>query len=264
MPVLYPNFEPMKMRRPPEMAPEPAADPESGPATPGAAVTLAQSVTDRLREAVLQGRLAPDEKLNEASLSTLLAVSRTPVRSALNGLAAEGLLDYVPNRGYSVRAVDVEALSSVFEVRGVLEGLAARSAARNGLSDALQASYRQALAEGDRVTGKGRLLVADRAVFSDVNARIHAVILQAADNRMLQDMMRLCHNIPASSDRNVLWDDYHWLRRSHDDHHRLLEAILLRDAARAEQLMREHIHTVKLKRGARAVREPVRERVRDR
>jgi GntR family transcriptional regulator of vanillate catabolism len=69
---------------------------------------------------------------------------------------------------------------------------------------------------------------------------------------MLQDMIRLCHNIPASSERNVLWDDYQWLRRSHDDHHRLLEAIVLRDAPRAEQLMREHIHTVKLKRGLRA------------
>lgn len=219
-----------------------------------ATITLAQSVTDRLRTALLEGRFAPDEKLNEASLSTMLAVSRTPVRSALHGLAAEGLLDYVPNRGYSVRGVDIDSLGSIFDVRGVLEGLAARSAAQNGLSDALQTAYCEALDEGDRVMAKGRLLVDDRAIFSDVNARIHAVILQAADNRMLHDMLRLCHNIPASSDRNVLWDDYLWLRRSHDDHHRLLEAILLRDAPRAELLMREHIHTVKLKRGARVAR----------
>lgn len=232
-----------------ETTPRPeAAEPEA------ATVTLAQSVTDRLRAALLEGRFAPEEKLNEASLSDMLAVSRTPVRSALHGLAAEGLLDYVPNRGYSVRGVDADGLRSIFEVRGVLEGLAARSAAENGLSEALQSTYTQALAEGDRVMAKGRLLVADRAIFSDVNARIHAAVLQAADNRMLQDMLQRCHNIPASSDRNVLWDDYLWLRRSHDDHHRLLEAILLRDAPRAEQLMREHIHTVKLKRGVRASR----------
>lgn len=229
-------------------------EPEAAGVSTAATVTLAQSVTDRLRAALLEGRFAPDEKLNEASLSEMLAVSRTPVRAALHGLAAEGLVDYVPNRGYSVRGVSIKSLGSIFEVRGVLEGLAARSAAENGLSDALHASYTQALAEGDRVMAKGRLLVTDRTVFSDVNARIHAAILQAADNRMLQDMLRLCHNIPASSDRNVLWDDYVWLRRSHDDHHRLLEAILMRDAHRAEQLMREHIHTVKLKRGARAAR----------
>lgn len=230
------------------------SDAEGATATATATVTLAQSVTDRLRAALLEGRFAPEEKLNEASLSEMLAVSRTPVRSALHGLAAEGLLHYVPNRGYSVRGVDADALRSLFEVRGVLEGLAARGAAEHGLSHSLHSVYTQALAEGDRVMAKGRLLVSDRAVFSDVNARIHAAILQAADNRMLEDMVRRCHNIPASSDRNVLWDDYLWLRRSHDDHHRLLEAIQLRDAPRAEQLMREHIHMVKLKRGARATR----------
>jgi GntR family transcriptional regulator of vanillate catabolism len=217
-------------------------------------MTLAQSVTDRLRGALLEGRFAAEEKLNEAALSALLSVSRTPLRSALNRLAAEGLLDYVPNRGYSVRGVDVKSLESIFEVRGALEGLAARNAAERGMPETLQAAYRQALSEGDRVMAKGRLLATDRSVFSDVNARIHAAILQAADNRMLQDMIRLCHNIPASSERNVLWDDYQWLRRSHDDHHRLFEAILLRDPPRAEQLMREHIHSVKLKRELRAAR----------
>jgi len=214
---------------------------------PAATATLAQIATDRLRAALLEGRFGPDEKLNEEALSATLQVSRTPVRSALHGLAAEGLLDYVPNRGYSVRSVDLERLTSIFDVRGVLEGLAARLAAERGMSERLQATYRAALAEGDRVLGKARLRRADRAVFSDVNARIHGAILGAGDNRMLDDMIRRCHNIPASSDRNVLWDDHLWLRRSHDDHHRMFEAILLRDAPRAEQLMREHIHTVKLR-----------------
>lgn len=229
-----------------------AGRPATGrPAHRATAVTLAQATTDRLREALLEGRFEPDEKLNEESLSGTLRVSRTPLRAALHSLAAEGLLDYVPNRGYSVRSVDLQGLSSIFEVRGVLEGLAARLAAERGMDEASQATCARALAEGDRVMRKGRLLVADRAVFSDVNARIHAAILGATRNRMLNDMIRLCHNIPVSSDRNVLWDDYQWLRRSHDDHHRIYEAILLRDGPRAEQLMREHIHSVKLKRESR-------------
>jgi GntR family transcriptional regulator, vanillate catabolism transcriptional regulator len=217
------------------------------PAVPAA--TLAQTVAERLRVAVLGGRFAPDEKLHEESLAAMLQVSRTPVRSALHGLAAEGLLDYVPNRGYSVRGVDLAGLSSIFDVRGVLEGLAARLAAERGMNEQVQAAYRQALAEGDRVMAKGRLLVADRATFSDVNARIHTAILEAAGNRMLHDMIRLCHNIPTASDRHVPWDEYLWLRRSHDDHHRMFDAIVLRDGPRAEQLMREHIHTVKLRLG---------------
>lgn len=216
-----------------------------------AAVTLAQSVTDQLRAALLDGRFGPEQKLHEESLSAMLKVSRTPVRSALHALAAEGLLDYVPNRGYSVRSIDLEQLTAIFDVRGVLEGLAARRAAERGLSPELQATVVAALAEGDRVLAKGRLLVADRPIFSDVNARIHAAILAAADNRMVDDMLRMCHNIPATSDRNVMWNDLPWLRRSHDDHHRIFDAIMRREATRAEALMREHVHTVKLKREAR-------------
>lgn len=250
--VVVPRRRPRPAR--PGAAPKPGAGASVAmirQAPPAATVTLAQTATDRLRAALLEGLFGPDEKLNEESLSATLQVSRTPVRSALHSLAAEGLLDYVPNRGYSVRSVDLARLTSIFDVRGVLEGLAARLAAEHGMDEPLQAAYREALAEGDRVMGKGRLLAADRAIFSEVNARIHGAILDAADNRMLHDMIRLCHNIPVSSDRNVMWDDLPWLRRSHDDHHRMFEAILMRDGTRAEQLMREHIHTVKLKRGTR-------------
>lgn len=229
----------MTRASPPEM-------PVPRPAARASFVTLAQTVTAQLRQALIDGRFVPDQKLNEESLSAMLEVSRTPVRAALHTLAGEGLLDYVPNRGYSVRSLDLARLASIFDVRGVLEGLAARQAAERGLDEPRRAAMRVALDEGDRVIGKGRLLVADRAVFSDVNARIHDTLLDAADNRMLLDMVRQCHNIPVSSERNVLWNDYHWLRRSHDDHHRLFDAVSSRDGARAEALMREHILSVKL------------------
>ena len=226
-------------------------EPEMARAAPGTQLTLAQTVTERMRLAVLEGRLSPGEKLNEELLSSMLQVSRTPVRAALHGLAAEGLLDYVPNRGYSVRSVDMEQLNAMFDLRGVLEGLAARLAAERGLDAEQLAGFEAALAQGDQVLSKGRLLEGDRTVFSEVNSRIHGIILRAAGNRMLDDMIRICHHVPASSQRNVMWHDYDWLRRSHDDHHRLLDAIQRREGARAEALMREHIHIVKLKRGAR-------------
>lgn len=216
-------------------------------AAPPAVVTLAQSVTNRLRTAIMEGRFLPDEKLQEISLSAMLNVSRTPIRSALHGLAAEGLLEYVPNRGYSVRSLDVDRLISVVDIRGVLEGLAARLAAERGMDEATQADYQSALAQGDRIMEKGKLAPADRGRFGEVNARIHEAILRAADNRMLNDMIRLCHNVPISSDRNILWSDYAWIRRSHDDHHRMFDAIRMRDGSRAEQLMWEHVRTKKLK-----------------
>ncbi|HYZ30859.1 MAG TPA: GntR family transcriptional regulator, partial [Crenalkalicoccus sp.] len=73
--------------------------------------TRSLSVTARLRDGILAGDHAPGEHMHEVRLAERLGVSRTPVRAALQALAAEGLLDYTPNRGYVVRAVPLsEAL----------------------------------------------------------------------------------------------------------------------------------------------------------
>jgi GntR family transcriptional regulator of vanillate catabolism len=214
-------------------------------AAPAVVITMSQSVTDRLRTAIMDGRFLPNEKLQEMALSALLNVSRTPIRAALHGLTKEGLLEYVPNRGYSVRGIDTERLISVFDIRSSLEGLAARLAAEKGMDGLTMADFESGLKKGDRIIAKGKLVLADRDHFVEVNVRIHEAILRAADDQLLKDMIGLCQNIPTSSDRNVLWHDFDWVRRSHDDHHRLFDAICLRDGARAEQLMREHVFVVK-------------------
>lgn len=93
---------------------------------------------------------------------------------------------------------------------------------------------------------QGVLTDSDREPFGEINVQIHQIILKTADDSMLNDMLLRCRNTPISSERNVLWHDFSWVRRSHDDHYRLLDAIVLRDGARAEQLMKEHVHAVKL------------------
>jgi GntR family transcriptional regulator, vanillate catabolism transcriptional regulator len=226
-------------------SPAPSAPPAPLRIADPAAITRSQSVTERLREAILAGQFSPAEKLQEVPLSKMLDVSRTPIRAALHRLAAEGMLEYAPNRGYSVRNLATKELLEVIDIRGVLEGLAARFAAERGLTPQLEMSYREALADGDRLLAKGLLLQEDKPLFRDVNVRIHDAIGQASGNRMINDMIRLCHNVPMSSDRNILWDEYRWKLRSHDDHHRLFEAIVAREPWRAEQLMREHIHSIK-------------------
>lgn len=208
--------------------------------------TLALSVTDILRSEIMAGKLKPDEKLQEVSLSERLSVSRTPLRAALHSLASEGLLEYQPNRGYSVRSLNADRLIAIFDLRGVLEGLAARLAAEKGMSDVGQANFRDALVKGDQIMAQGLLLASDREPFGEINVKIHELILTAADDSMLRETLTRCRNIPISSERNVLWHDFAWVRRSHDDHYRLLDAIILRDGARAEQLMKEHVHAVKL------------------
>ncbi len=209
-------------------------------------MTLAQSVTDTLRAEIMSGQLAPGKKLQEVSLSQRLGVSRTPLRAGLHSLASEGLLEYQPNRGYCVRTLNPDRLIAIFDLRGVLEGLAARLAAEKGMSPSNEAVFRDALVRADSIMDQGSLRASDREPFGEINVQIHQIILKTADDVMLEEMLRRCRNTPISSERNVLWHDFSWVRRSHDDHYRLLDAILLRDGARAEQLMKEHVHAVKL------------------
>src|SRR5260370_16799892 len=94
----------------------------------------ALSVMDQIREAVLNGSVAAGERLNEVKLSRTLAVSRTPVRAALQALAGEGLLDYAPNRGFTVREFPLSAIVDPYDIRASLEGVAARFPAEPGLT----------------------------------------------------------------------------------------------------------------------------------
>src|SRR6201986_5339938 len=82
--------------------------------------TPAVSVMGRGREAVLGGRVSAGERLNEVQLSKTLSVSRTPVRAAVQALAGEGLLDYAPNRGFTVREFPLPAIVDAYDIRAAL------------------------------------------------------------------------------------------------------------------------------------------------
>src|SRR5260370_36822787 len=106
--------------------------PLSQPALGLRAGNRALSVTDQIREAILGGSIGAGERLNEVRLSKTLAVSRTPVRAALQALAGEGLLDYAPNRGFTVREFPLSPIVHAYDIPASLEGPAARFAAGRG------------------------------------------------------------------------------------------------------------------------------------
>jgi GntR family transcriptional regulator, vanillate catabolism transcriptional regulator len=203
-------------------------------------------VTEKLRAAILAGEFRAGQRLYEVSLSERFCVSRTPIRTALQALASDGLLDYVPHRGYYVRSFDTSETMQAYEIRAVLEGLAARRAAQFGMDDAGCSAVQRALEEGDRLLARGHLEPDDRIAYGAINFAIHNAIYWAGQSRMLREMLRLSQQVAPSSYRNVIAFEYHDVRRRHDDHHRIFEAILCRDAARAELLMRTHVDGVRL------------------
>src|SRR5580692_8761631 len=135
---------------------------ESGSGT--RAGNRALSVMDRVREAVLDGSVSAGERLNEVQLSKTLAVSRTPVRAALQALAGEGLLDYAPNRGFTVREFPLSAIVDAYDIRASLEGLAARFAAERGLSPEEKAVIQRSLLAGDRLLERGSFEAGDLTI----------------------------------------------------------------------------------------------------
>jgi GntR family transcriptional regulator of vanillate catabolism len=207
--------------------------------------TRSRSVSDRLREQILSGEIAAGARLNEVHLSERLAVSRTPVRAALQVLAGEGLLDYAPNRGYVVRTFPLSEIVDTYDIRGQLEGLAARFAAERGLSADERAVIEQNLRDGDVLFENGTFAAGAMARYRAINGNFHDTIVGAAKNRMLAEMIRVCHHVPVSSSRNIVAFEFHGVRRRHDDHHRIYEAILAGQSWRAEMLMREHVASVK-------------------
>jgi GntR family transcriptional regulator, vanillate catabolism transcriptional regulator len=215
------------------------------PASKMRAGNRALSVMDQIRESILIGAVVTGERLNEVKLSRMLAVSRTPVRAVLQALAGEGLLDYEPNRGFSVREFPLGAVVDAYEIRASLEGVAARFAAERGLSGDEKAVIERSLAAGDRLLERGSFETGDRSIYRGINGDFHDTLLAAARNRMLGEMIRICHHVPMSSSRNIVAFEHRDVRRRHDDHHRIYEAIVAREPWRAEMLMREHVSSVK-------------------
>ncbi|MGQ4273780.1 GntR family transcriptional regulator [Terrihabitans sp. B22-R8] len=208
--------------------------------------TRSVSITEDLRCAILAGEFQPGERMLEVSLSERLNVSRTPIRAALHSLAGEGLLDHFPNRGYYVREFSLDEIMQAYEIRATLEGLAAKRAAQIGLSDAERDIIETALREGDDLLSKPELEPSARSAYADINVAFHSAIHQAGQSRMLRDMLRMSQQVAPSSHRNVIAFEHPDVRRRHDDHHRIYEAVLYRDGARAEMLMRNHVESVRI------------------
>lgn len=205
------------------------------------ALTSTEEVASLLREQVMSGLFRPGERLQQERLARTFGVSRTPLRTALSNLATEGLLQYEANRGYTVRAFDRKDIVDGYAARSVLEGLAVATVARQGLPDAEVEDLVALLSIGDRALAKGELDPKDLDAYRSMNVEFHDRIILLAENRWITELVRQTQLIPFASNRMIVWQDFDIMLRTHDDHHRLVDAIVKRDPARADALLREHI-----------------------
>jgi DNA-binding GntR family transcriptional regulator len=192
-----------------------------------------QDAVALLRKMIEIGELAPGERLREIAISEKLGMSRTPVREAFRTLAAEGLVELLPNRSVVVSEVDRSASADVFTVLGALEGLAATLACERISQEEIDALG--ALQDELEV----HFSAFDRAQYVEVNRRIHALIVEACRSAALitawrvilprADRARNANNIARSR-----WSE------AVREHRGIFEAIAARQAAEASRLMTAH------------------------
>ncbi|WLD58452.1 GntR family transcriptional regulator [Salinispirillum sp. LH 10-3-1] len=210
--------------------------------------TVSRVAVSSLRKLISDGHLKPGEKLGEVQVAEMLGVSRTPIRLAFRTLEQEGLLEKAGKQGFVVREFSKEDVICGLEIRGVLEGLAARRMAEAGLSAAARATLQQCINDGDALFAKPDPTEDDLLSWSEINARFHEVIVQGAGSRAIADAIARNNHLPFASSDSIILDTQHLaqefkkLHLAHLQHQMVFQALVLGEGARVEMLMREHAY----------------------
>jgi len=200
----------------------------------------------RLRQLILDGYLKPGERVPELQLVEHTGVSRTPIRAALIQLAEEGLLEPSTSGGFLVRQFDEQEVFDAIDLRGTLEGAAARRAAERHLSHDQLAPLRDCVGAMDAIAGKRSLDTQHFYDYVRLNEEFHRLLVVLANSAVLGRAIERVLALPfASPSAFVLAQSElphaHKILITAQDHHRaILNAITSGDAVEAERLARDH------------------------
>lgn len=200
----------------------------------------------RLREMILAGELPSGGRIAELTLVEKLGVSRTPIRAALVRLEQEGLLQALPGGGFAVRMFSESDASDAIELRGMVEGLAARLAAERGAPAAALAEAKACLASIDGVLARPALDDDAFLRYVELNQQFHNLLSDMAGSAVIGRELDHVVNLPFASPSAfvVLQANSPQARDmlvvAQDQHRQVLDAIEHREGSRAESIMREH------------------------
>lgn len=213
-------------------------------------VRLVDEIAERLRGYILGGSLAPGQQLRQVELAERLGVSRTPLREAFRVLERDGFLR-IANGNQTVEVVDLtpDELLDLYEVREVVDGLAACCCARVGLSEEAAASLARCLSVMEESTE-----TMDMVHYNDAHVDFHTAIVLNCGNPRVYDLLPIIRLTSSSSVTRItrkLWTGHHTVPveevvlrqfRVGNDHHRAIyDAIRAGDPAAAESCARVHI-----------------------
>jgi DNA-binding GntR family transcriptional regulator len=206
---------------------EPISDPQRG--------EVVEFVVQRLREEILEGRFAPGQRLITRELTEDVGVSRGTLREAFRRLAADGLVDLIPNRGAIVHRPSVKDLRDLFRIREALEGMVARMAAES----IHEGENRQQL-EATWAEAGDESVAVDAATFAQKNRLFHRTIVTLAGNQQLSELIDKMQLplVMLRLGRSLAPED---IALSMSEHIPIHDAILAGDADAADMAMRKHL-----------------------
>lgn len=199
---------------------------------------LADQAYGVLRDAILSHRIPPGSRLSVPEVARQLDISRSPAREAITRIQYEGLADFVPQRGAVVSSIGLDELVEIYDVREVLEGLAARRAAQTADPD-LIAALQRVWHQHDRAIADG-----DVPTHMELDIEFHHLIRSASDNvrlgdalDRLQGQIRLAMFTTASRGGGM--------PAALAEHQQLIEVIGSGDGDAAERVARDHIRRLR-------------------
>lgn len=209
-----------------------------------------QQVLNTLRKMIISGEFEGGTRIAEIPTAELLGVSRQPVRMAFRLLEQESLLIKNPTRGYTVRKISTKLVNDALEVRGVLEGLAAKKLAEKGLSEAQQQTLLSCIQEIEKLFKKSSFDDDGLEVYNHYNMIFHDTIIEGADNIALMQALAKNNQLPMASAQAITYDkdndfsEYRRLHYAHLQHCAIYDALVHGKSGSAESLMREHSNVV--------------------
>ncbi|MBK7014275.1 MAG: GntR family transcriptional regulator [Sulfuritalea sp.] len=199
-----------------------------------------------LRGLIIDGKLAPGERVSETLLVNQFGVSRTPARIALMKLKEEGLLDSLPTGGFIVSSFSQRDVADAIDIRGTLEGMAARLAAeRGGATEIVEAMAQcvKKLDDGIAALDESQ----DLAAFVELNDQFHELLIEASQSTMLRRSMERVSTLPfaapnafVKSSRSGTDQVKTILVISNEQHRSIVQAIRNREGTRAQAIAIEH------------------------
>ncbi len=203
----------------------------------------AQRALIELRTLVLNGAFENGARLTETSLADRLGLSRTPLRQAMDRLVDEGLLERIETGGCRVARFTLGDICDAIELRGVLEGTAARLAAERGVSREAADTMERTLARLDRIMEAPSL---DFKAYVRENEAFHNQLAHLAGSNIIAREVDRANRLPVASPtaflqgQEAIPEFVKSLQRAQQQHRAVWEAIQAREGARADALAREH------------------------